>query len=917
MKANNSKWKFAIMVMALTLPTRMMAVDENGNYFTNDFEDNIPMTKNTNDTIVNVEGEGEWVFKMAYVSTNTNYVVSGKQNLRLQKNGSYVITPVLDKGVKEVVFNCKRKGKGIDIYTSTDGGKTWTKSVTVNSTGISTVAINSSEANRVKIANDGSGDADIDDLSVSATAFGVEAQVSTGGAANITKNQADLSGTLTDPGDQPTKELGIVWATHENPTVGDSKEEAESVKESSFTLTIEGLKASTTYHYRAYAVSNAGTVYGEDKTFETAAATPAVVTTTEIMKSGKKYVAGGSVTDDGGADLMEVGVMYNENGNENTLKVKANGTKATFRVELPLEEGKTYYYRAYAETSVGISTGEEKSITIDEKIPEAPDLTEKIWCSPDGDDLTADGTEQHPFYSLDKAIALVEKGQRICMKAGRYIYDHRINIDNKNGTEDEPIELFGIGGQAVLDFSAMPYHKHSDNPLQGVRLTSSYWHLYHIDITNASDNGLLIERNKPTGGSNADILNATDQAHDNLIEECNFYKNGDTGLQIKNLGSFNKIINCDSYLNCDEGEGDADGFAPKISVGDGNYFYGCRAWLNSDDGWDVFFKKDGGFSDNVTIVMENCISYKNGFLDLDRIAPDGNGNGFKCGSNQGAMNVYMNRCLAICNKAKGFDQNHNAGDIIMNNCTGMTLKSISDKTYSYRIYEEIASGHEVRLTNCIAINDNDATDKRDKNTGLPKDGEHGKYGEYGRFEVDTTLAGLKVITCEFQKADPTQFISITNHEELIAERQEDGSLPETTFAHLVDGSALVDAGTKIDATDYRGIRVAGIDYADEAPDLGAYEQGYIISGIGHVSQQQEVCGISLRQTESGLILLTVNNQHAEPSFLVTACDISGRVIGQHQFSGTTTAISLPATGIIILRVEAGRQVIGTAKLLVK
>lgn len=856
--------KLTVVAVSLALPLQVLAIDENGNYFTNDFEDNIPMTEaeTTNGTSIVVEGEGEWLFKLAFVSTNTSYVVSGAQNLRLKKNGSYVVTPVLNKGVKEVTFTCKRKGKGIDVYTSNDAGTTWTKVATVSATGLATVAVNDTEANRVKIANDGSGDADIDDLTVSATAFGVEAQVTTGEATNISKNQADLSGTITDRGDQPTKEMGIVWATHAEPTVGDSKEEAESVKEASFTLTIGGLKAQTTYHYRAYAVSNAGTVYGEDKTFTTADATPAVVTTAEVMKSGKKYVAGGSLTDDGGADVVELGVVYGETAGvtlENGQKVAAKGTKTTFRVELPLTEGNTYYYRAYVVTSVGSSLGEERSVTVDQKVPDAPDLTEKIWCSPDGDDATADGSEEHPFYTLDKAIALVEPGQRICMKAGRYVYDHRINIDNKNGTEEQPIQLFGVGGRAVLDFSGMPYHKHSDNPLQGVRLTSSYWHFYRIDICNASDNGLLIERNKPTGGSNKDILNATDQAHDNLIEECNFYKNGDTGLQMKNLAAFNRVVNCDSYLNCDEGEGDADGFAPKISVGDGNYFYGCRAWANSDDGWDVFFKKDGGFSDNVTIIMENCIAYKNGFLDLQTIAPNGNGNGFKCGSNQGAMNVLMNRCLAIHNKAKGFDQNHNAGDIILNNCTGMTSKALcGDKTYSYRIYEEIASGHEVRLTNCIAINDNDATDKRDKNTGLPKPGEHGKYGEYGRFEVDETLDGLTVVNCEFQKADPTQFVNIANDEELIAERQEDGSLPETTFAHLLATSPLVDAGVKIEPTTYRGIEVSGIEFADEAPDLGAYETGYIMSGIDHVETSSE--DISVQQTESGLTLLTVGGQ---------------------------------------------------------
>ncbi len=923
MKALLGSGKKAALVLCVLMSAlsayAQMSIGDDGYYFVNDFESNVPDKSPEEQTAIFVEGQGEWLFLKSFVSTNSSYVNSGKQNLRLYKNGSYVVTPVLDKGVKEITFYVGRKGKGIDVYVSEDAGKTWTKKETINSTGTATITVESNVANRVKIANDGSGDADIDDLGISATAFGIAATVATGEATNITKNSADLAGQLTDPGDQPIREMGVVWSTHDNPTVGDNKLEVENLKATTFVVTAIGLKASTTYHYRAYAISNAGTVYGDERSFSTAEATAAVVATGDLTFGSGKYVCTGTVVDDGGADLLEVGVAYGEEPGvgEGSAKAVAKTVRSVFTADMPLEEGKTYYYRAYAITAVGMSLGEEKRQTIDATVPPTPDLTEKIWCSPDGDDTTADGTEEKPFFSLDKAIAIVEPGMRICMKAGTYVYDHRINIDNHNGTEEQPIELFAVGGRAVLDFSGMPYHKHSDNPYQGVRLTSSYWHFYRIDICNASDNGMLIERNKPSGGSSSDIAKLDDQAHDNIIEECNFYKNGDTGLQIKNLGAYNKVINCDSYLNCDEEQGDADGFAPKLSVGDGNYFYGCRAYLNSDDGWDVFYKKDGAFGDNMTIVMDNCIAYKNGFLDENNIAPDGNGNGFKCGSDQGAMNVYMNRCLAICNKAKGFDQNHNAGDIIMNNCTGMTLKSISEKTYSYRIYEEIADGHEVRLTNCIAINDNDATDKRDKNTGLPKPGEHGKNGQYGRFEVDETLDRLTVTNCEFHKADPTQFVDIANHADLIAPRGDDGQLPETSFAHLREGSALIDAGVAVAAGTYRGLQVAGIDYNGAAPDLGAYESAYGTDGIAAVASKCDNGSLGLKITEGGVLLVTANGTTNAKQLRLYLHDAAGRLIAARQFAGRTTAIPLNnRNGMVVVTVAgdgyraSGKVVVG-------
>lgn len=460
----------------------------------------------------------------------------------------------------------------------------------------------------------------------------------------------------------------------------------------------------------------------------------------------------------------------------------------------------------------------------------------RIYVAPDGNDSNDGLSPEKPLKSIQLAVdKAVDPGTTIILAPGEYRPKARINIDNRNGTHDNYNAMVCLDGRAVINCDH-PAHGHSDNPYQGVRLTSSYWYFYHIDITNASDNGMLIERNKPTGGSSSDIAKATDQGHDNIIEACNFYKNGDTGLQMKNMAEYNYVINCDSYLNCDEGEGDADGFAPKISVGTGNYFFGCRAYLNSDDGWDVFYKKDGAFGDNQTIIIDNCISYKNGFLDENTVAPKGNGNGFKCGSDQGAMNVYMNRSLAVCNKAKGFDQNHNSGDIIMNNCTGMTLTSISTKAYSYRIYEAIntGAGHKVELNNCIAINDNDLKDKRDKN-GNTKPTEHGKNGAYGRFEVDETLQGLTVNNCEFHKAAPELFESL-DHTQLIAPRDAEDNLPETTFAHIRKGAetkgynnalltadALIDTGKPVDATMYLGLPVPPVTYLGAAPDLGAYE----------------------------------------------------------------------------------------------
>lgn len=537
----------------------------------------------------------------------------------------------------------------------------------------------------------------------------------------------------------------------------------------------------------------------------------------------------------------------------------------------------------------------------------------KLYVSPTGSDANDGLSAESPLASIQFAIdKAVEPGTTIYLAPGEYRPTARININDRNGTADNYNSLVCLDGRAVINCDH-PYHKHSDNPYQGVRLTSSYWHFYHVDITNASDNGLLIERNKPTGGSATDIKNRTQDAHDNIIEDCKFYKNGDTGVQIKNLGSFNYILNCDAYENKDEGDGDADGFAPKISVGTGNYFYGCRAYNNSDDGYDVFFKKNGGFEDNVTIVFENCLAYENAIIN--GVVTEGNGNGFKCGSDQGAMNVVLNRCLAVNNASKGFDQNHNSGDIIMNNCTGYALKSVNGvklkKPYSYRAYEPIAAGHELVATNSIAINDNLKTDRHHDDPS--------KWGEKSQKYGRTELSVGTIITSDLN-VDPSNVQNEDNFAELIAERNANGDLlwDNVSWSRPTEGNALlVDKGTVVEESDRyasQGVRVPAIRYIGAAPDLGAFELGLTskpvsfgtqTSGIGYIqSSKSDGKRVRLVQAFNGMVIVNVDGAQAKDQFSICAYNTNGTLLGTHKFNGTNTSIYLPNTkGMILLKVE--------------
>ena len=182
------------------------------------------------------------------------------------------------------------------------------------------------------------------------------------------------------------------------------------------------------------------------------------------------------------------------------------------------------------------------------------------------------------------------------------------------------------------------------------------------------------------------------------------------------------------------------------------------------------------------------------------------------------------------------------------------------------------------------------------------------------------LEGLTVTTCEFQKADPTQFVDTDNDATLIAPRDEDGNLPPTTFAHLREGSFLIDAGTPVEATTYRGIEVEGISYDGSAPDLGAYEyDADIANGIRVVKQESPNGNLRLIQTQGSLVLLTVNGATGNKAFTATLCDASGRVVGRHDFCGPTTALRLPAgvSGLVLLTVKGDNGFSASVKALVR
>jgi hypothetical protein len=385
---------------------------------------------------------------------------------------------------------------------------------------------------------------------------------------------------------------------------------------------------------------------------------------------------------------------------------------------------------------------------------------QNIFVAPDGNDNNP-GTISQPLISISAAITKAKIGDTIFVRGGTFNYNTTIAI-SKSGTVNFRYCIFAYKKERpVLDFSSQVVG--SSN--RGIRLSNaSYWHIKGIDIKGAGDNGMEI-----SGGSY------------NIIEFCSFYENRDTGLQLSNGASNNQVINCDSYNNADPSEGNADGFAPKLTVGSGNYFYGCRAWQNSDDGWDGYLRG----ANNITTILENCWSFKNGFRK-NGTQTAGNGNGFKMGGGDNSNSerlmhhVTVKRCLAFDNKAKGFDQNNNDGSMTILNCTGFR-----NLTADYRITRELNSGQTLIVKNSISY------------LGLVE------LGSFALQEKNSWLAPFNISANDFVSLDASQ---------AARPRKEDGTLPDITFMHLASGSQFVDAGVDV-----------GLPFKGLAPDLGAFE----------------------------------------------------------------------------------------------
>ncbi|MEA3188601.1 MAG: hypothetical protein QOD99_2431 [Chthoniobacter sp.] len=419
----------------------------------------------------------------------------------------------------------------------------------------------------------------------------------------------------------------------------------------------------------------------------------------------------------------------------------------------------------------------------------------EFYVAPNGKDTNA-GTIALPFETPQRAQEAAHPGDTVYLRGGVYAvredqiarrqgnYAYVFEM-NKSGEPEKPIKYWAYQTETpVFDFSQVK--------AEGLRIVAFYVSGSRIHFKGFGVKGVQVTIKTHTQSECFE-----NQGSNNIYERLSMHDGQAIGFYLLN-GSNNLVLNCDAYRNHDftseNGRGgNTDGFGAHPRKGaTGNVFRGCRAWFNSDDGYDCINSAEA-------VTFENCWAFYNGFSDAFKSL--GDGNGFK-GGGYGSTPVgrlptpiprhVIRFCLAVRNKANGFYANHHIGGGDWFNNTAYRNPT------NFNMLERLADN----------VTDVPGTDQKMKNN----------LGYKGGKEVANLTAEKSDVTGNYfnlpvQVAD-NDFLSL-EEKELIEPRQPDGSLPKISFLHPAKGSDLIDKGADV-----------GFPFKGAKPDLGCFESGY-------------------------------------------------------------------------------------------
>ena len=224
--------------------------------------------------------------------------------------------------------------------------------------------------------------------------------ITTDDVTSIAQTTATSGGDVSSDGGAAVTVRGVCWSTSQNPAITDSHT-TDGSGTGTFTSSLTGLTANTTYYVRAYATNSAGTSYGNEKEFTTLqnVTTPTVSTSPVTNITTITAQSGGTVTDDGGASVSARGVCWSTTQNPDlgdSHTSDGTGTGSFISQLTGLISNTTIYVRAYATNSAGTSYGNQQTFTTlqDPVLPtvttdDATNITQTT--ATDGGNVVSDG----------------------------------------------------------------------------------------------------------------------------------------------------------------------------------------------------------------------------------------------------------------------------------------------------------------------------------------------------------------------------------------------------------------------------------------------------------------------------------------------------------------------------------------------
>ena len=415
-------------------------------------------------------------------------------------------------------------------------------------------------------------------------------------------------------------------------------------------------------------------------------------------------------------------------------------------------------------------------ITVNRKV--YGEAGQTIIVTPDGK-TTGDGTEESPL-DINTAVSYAQSGQTILMKNG--VYDKWITINRSVcGTADKPINLVAEsistdGTDGVVLSGA------------GLTVIGSYWHVYGLYVKDSSGVGIQVSGNYNT----IDMCTVNHAANSGVQISRNGGADNYAGIQGKLWPTGNLIKNCESFDNCDAGRNDADGFAAKLTCGEGNRFYGCISHNNIDDGWDLYAKSVSGIIGSVTI--ENCVAYNNGWLTTDDVTAAGynygEGNGFKLGGGYLKGGHKLINCVSFGNHAKGITSN-SCPDISITRCTAYNNGNAD--SYSVGLNTMDSMLKEWKVSGLISMSKADLTAKAD----LIPFSQHGDDNYIYNGSESYNNLGQKATDEWFESVDTT----------IRPSRNADGTIDMHNLLVIKSGVLSDNVGARLDTTSEEAISV--------------------------------------------------------------------------------------------------------------